>query len=215
MHVKICGLTRLDDARAALDAGADLLGFNFYPPSPRSLATDAATAIIACLRAEYAGRAFVTVGVFVNETPERVRAALTACGLDRAQLHGDETPAVVRDCGPAAYKALRPAGLTDAESWIAAQAALNVVLAEPAFLIDTSHPKLYGGSGQTGDWALARTLAARHPILLAGGLNPANVAAAVQAVRPWGVDTASGVESAPGIKDAAKMRAFVAAARAA
>lgn len=215
MRVKICGLTRLDDARAALDAGADLLGFNFYPPSPRCVAPESAASIIARLRTEFAGRAFLAVGVFVNETPERVRATLAQCGLDRAQLHGDETPETVRAAGPAAFKALRPASLAEAETWINAQAAPDDSRVEPAYLIDASHPSLYGGTGQTGDWALARALAARFPILLAGGLSADNVSAAVLAVRPWGVDTASGVERAPGLKDAAKMRAFIAAARAA
>ena len=113
MHVKICGLTRLDDARAALDAGADLLGFNFYPPSPRYVEPKAAAGIVAALRAEYAGRAFVSVGVFVNETPERVRSIMAQAGLDRAQLHGNETPAAVRAAGDLAYKALRPASLAE------------------------------------------------------------------------------------------------------
>ncbi len=111
-------------------------------------------------------------------------------------------------------KALRPASPADAETWIAAYLALGGGVAAPEFLIDASHPRLYGGTGQTGDWSLARTLATRHAILLAGGLNAENVRAAVHAVQPWGVDTASGVERAPGVKDAARIRAFIASARA-
>ncbi len=220
MHIKICGITNLDDAHVALDAGADLLGFNFYKPSPRYVAPDSAAAIIATLRAEFA--AFKVVGVFVNESLERVQAIQQQCALDLVQLHGDEWAEYVRALGVRAYKALRPQTASEARELIErysptvregrpspARRGVGGEVELPSFLLDTSHSQLYGGTGATGDWALARDIAAQHPILLAGGLNPANVADAIAQVRPWGVDVASGVERAPGLKDGGKVRAFI------
>ncbi len=207
MHIKICGIRTLDEALAAIEAGADLLGFNFYPPSPRAIAPDDCTAIVAGLRAR--GQRVTCVGVFVNAAPEVIRATLEACGLDAAQLSGDEPPEAVTALGGRAFKAIRPRDAAEAEALAAAYAGGS----SPALLLDARVPGLYGGSGQTADWDLAQRLAARYPLLLAGGLRPANVAAAIQAVHPWGVDVASGVESAPGVKSAEKMLAFCRAAR--
>jgi phosphoribosylanthranilate isomerase len=208
MKVKICGLRCLDDALAAAEAGADMLGFNFYQASRRYVAPRACATIIGDLR----GRLLplLTVGVFVNASLAEVTAVAAECDLDLIQLHGDEPPEMLQALGPRAFKAIRPASFADADS---AMARYDTRARGPALLVDAFRPDLYGGTGATADWSLASALAARRPILLAGGLNPANVRAAIRQVRPWGVDTASGVESRPGQKDHAKMAAFVAAAR--
>lgn len=209
MPIKICGLTNLDDALAAVEAGADYLGFNFYPKSPRYLPPEA----IARLRGELArrGAAAKTVGIFVNQTPAEVAMLLDYCGLELAQLHGDERPEHLTLLWGRAFKALREADPAPADL----DALAGFSAGPPAFLIDALVPNAYGGTGQTADWARARAIAARYPIFLAGGLTPDNVGAAIAAVQPWGVDVASGVESAPGRKDHALVRAFVNAARAA
>ena len=208
MHVKICGLNSLDDALVAVDAGADYLGFNFWPKSPRYITREACAGIQAELRRR--GAAVSTVGVFVNTPPAEVATVMEACGLDLAQLHGDEAPEHLTPLWGKAFKAVRnPAAITSAE--LEALAAFSP--REPTFLVDAPAPGQYGGSGQLADWQAAASLATRYPIFLAGGLNPSNVAEAVARVKPWGVDVASGVESAPGRKDHNKIRAFVAAAR--
>lgn len=211
MHIKICGLTNLDDARVALDAGADLLGFNFYPPSPRYVAPDSAARIIHTLRAEFVFRA---VGVFVNTPLDIVRQIQGQCNLDCIQLHGDESAEYVCALSASAFKALRPHAAEEAKSLVEAYLPSPRPSSQrgegaPRFLVDASHASLYGGTGEIGDWSIAREIAAHHPILLAGGLNPLNVADAIRAVRPWGVDVASGVERAPGVKDAERVRRFI------
>ncbi len=208
VKVKICGITTLQDALAALDAGADLLGFNFYPPSPRYIAPATCAELVRTLRAH--GARAVMVGVFVNRPPAEVAAVLDECGLDLAQLSGDEPAEDLALLGTRAFKALRP---QDADQAVALAAAYARRAAAPVLLADAAAGAgRFGGTGQVGDWAAAAALAAAWPILLAGGLRPDNVAAAIAAVHPWGVDVASGVESAPGRKDPEKMRAFVTAA---
>jgi phosphoribosylanthranilate isomerase len=211
MRVKICGLMNLSDARAAIQAGADLLGFNFYRPSPRYIEPAMAAQIVAALRAESGGRAYRCVGVLVNMPLAEALALRESCGLDLLQLHGDETVEYCRALAPFAFKALRPRSAAEAEAGVARFGAPASVGA-PRFLIDASHPQLYGGTGATGDWSVARSIAERFPILLAGGLTPDNVSEAICAVRPWGVDVASGVERAPGVKDERKVQEFVRAA---
>ena len=211
MRVKICGLTNLADARAAVQAGADLLGFNFYRPSPRYIVPAVAAQVIAGLRADSGGRTFRCVGVLVNMRLSETLALRETCGLDLLQLHGDETVEYCQALAPFAFKALRPRSAAEAEDGVARFGPLARVDA-PRFLIDASHPQLYGGAGATGDWSLGRSIAERFPILLAGGLTPDNVRDAIRAVRPWGVDVASGVERAPGVKDEGKVREFVRAA---
>lgn len=203
--VKICGLTTREDALAAIEAGADMLGFNFYPPSPRYIAPEDCARIVSALP-----KSVTLVGVFVNAPVEQVAAILDFCGLHLAQLSGDEPPEILHALGERAFKALRPAN----------RVALEKALLEypprpapPAFLIDAFVKNQYGGTGQAADWSLARLVARSVPILLAGGLTPENVAAAIQQVRPWGVDVASGVEATPGRKDHQKMRAFLQAVR--
>ncbi|MDX9992130.1 MAG: phosphoribosylanthranilate isomerase [Anaerolineales bacterium] len=213
--IKICGIKTLPDALAAIEAGADLLGFNFYPKSPRSINAAACRQITLGLREKYPG--LLLVGVFVNSPADEIRAILQAAGLDLAQLHGDETPQMLAELGPLAFKAVRlPSAILQRECDI--QSVLDSAFVRdcaagsadrPRLLLDASAPGLYGGSGLTTDWAAAAQIARQHPILLAGGLTPANVAQAVRQVQPWGVDVASGVESSPGVKDPQKMKKFV------
>jgi len=212
--VKICGLTHLDDALLALEAGADLLGFVIYPKSPRGVSLAAVAEITQALRRApaFQQRRPALVGVFVNAPPAEVARALDEAGLDLAQLSGHEPLDDLRALGRRAYKAIRSQAEADA---LPAVDALLAHPHRPDLLLDAAHPTLYGGSGQSADLALAAQLAARHRLLLAGGLRPDNVAATIRAVRPWGVDAASGVEAAPGKKDPAKVRAFVQAAKAA
>ena len=196
VKVKICGITNGDDARHAAACGADALGFVFYPASPRCVAPEQVRAIIAGLPP------FVTrVGLFVNEDPERIRALVAACGLDAVQLHGDEPPAdcLLPPCR--VIKGVRPAA--------AAQLAPLADYPVTALLVDAAVPGQFGGTGQRADWELARRLAARHCTILAGGLTAENVAAAIEAVCPYGVDVSSGVESAPGKKDPDKVARFI------
>ena len=201
--IKICGIKTLPDALAAIDAGADYLGFNFYPKSPRFVEKQACAEITAVMKKEHPH--IKLVGVFVNSSVEEVKDILETCSLDLAQLHGDETPEMMMQLDGRAFKAFR--GIPENINGFERQDA-------PAFLIDASVKGVYGGSGVTADWNGAAELAKKYPLLLAGGLTPENVAEAVGRVKPWGVDVASGVESAVGEKDAGKMVEFVKAVRA-
>ena len=205
--IKICGIKTLNDALAAIEAGADYLGFNFYPKSVRFIEKDAYADITSVLKKEHPH--IKPVGVFVNSTVEEINEILRTCSLDLAQLHGDETPEMVMSFNNKAFKAIRLS--TDSETdlrTITDFAELRQGVA-PSLLIDAAVKGVYGGSGVTADWNGAAELAKKYPLLLAGGLTPENVADAVRRVKPWGVDVASGVESAPGKKDARKMVAFV------
>ena len=196
--IKICGIKTLKDALAAIDAGADYVGFNFYPKSVRFIEKEACAEITSVLKREHPQ--IKLVGVFVNLSVDDAKNILETCSLDLAQLHGDETPEMFAQLAPRVFKAFRgiPTDVTGYERNDA-----------PALLVDASVKGVYGGSGVTADWSAAAELAKKYPLLLAGGLTPENVADAVRQVRPWGVDVASGVESAPGVKDASKMKAFV------
>ena len=215
MRVKICGSTNLADARAAVEAGADFLGFICYPPAARYVTPEEARAIIAALRAE--GIAVLTVGVFVNATPAELEHTMRVAGLDLAQLHGEEPPSLVRALNGRAFKALRPRTAAEAEAAAARYLPVAPPDADrPQLLVDAYHPNAYGGTGQVGDWHIAAALTGRcSRLVLAGGLTPENVARAVAQVRPWGVDVSSGVEARPRYKDHGRIRAFIAAARAA
>jgi phosphoribosylanthranilate isomerase len=202
--VKICGLTRPDDAAFAAAAGADWLGLNFWPQSRRFVSRGQAAEVAAAARGARPG--VTLVGIFVDQPVEEVIDVVDALGLSYAQLHGDESPAVVEQVGPRAVKAVALAGPADLDRMRGYACA--------TFLVDTPTPGR-GGSGDVGDWGLARRAAERHRVLLAGGLNPDNVAAAIAAVAPFGVDAASGVESAPGRKQPDLVERFVRAARAA
>ncbi|MGH2541476.1 MAG: phosphoribosylanthranilate isomerase [Ardenticatenaceae bacterium] len=213
MRVKICGNTNLEDARVAAGAGADMLGFIFYPPSPRSISVEGAAEIISALRDGIGASAPAIVGVFVDESPELVRECTRELALDLVQLHGSEPPVEVRLLQPYAFKAIRPRSRGGAEALAATYAdVLGQDSDVPHFLVDAHHPWKPGGSGQTADWAIGQVLARRFRILLAGGLTPDNVRAAIQRVNPWGVDVASGVEREPGIKDHERVRQFIRAA---
>jgi phosphoribosylanthranilate isomerase len=202
IKIKICGIKTLADALAAIEAGAEYLGFNFYLKSVRFIEKKACVEITSVLKKQYPN--IKLVGVFVNSPVEEVKSILEICSLDLAQLHGDETPDTYSAFAGKAFKAFRgiPESITGFER-----------VEAPAFLVDASVKGVYGGSGVTADWDGAAELAKKYPFLLAGGLTPENVAEAVSRVKPWGVDVASGVESAPGEKDPGKMKAFVQAMR--
>jgi phosphoribosylanthranilate isomerase len=197
MMVKICGITNLDDALAAAEAGVSALGFNFYPRSLRYIAPEAARRIMERLPA-----GIWKVGVFVNERPESVAEVARQIGLDVVQLHGDEPPEAL-PAGLRVWKAFRVGPVFDASE-------LGRYAVE-ACLLDGAGPGDFGGSGRTFDWTILPRLSVR--IILAGGLDAANVAAAIRLARPWGVDACSRLESAPGRKDHNKMAEFVRAAR--
>jgi phosphoribosylanthranilate isomerase len=216
--IKICGIKTLTDALAAIDAGADYLGFNFYPKSVRFIEKPVCTEITSVLKKEYSH--IKLVGVFVNSSIDEVKDILQTCSLDLAQLHGDETPEMLALFNGKAFKAIRLSSKSVETSVypflksVAIRESATESVDSPAFLVDAAVKGVYGGSGVTADWSAAKELAKKYPLLLAGGLTPENVADAVRQVKPWGVDVASGVESAPGEKDAAKMVEFVKAVRA-
>ena len=201
--VKICGLTRVSDALAAAGAGADLVGLMFYARSPRFISLAVAAQINAALPPHV-----VRVGVFVDPQPEEVMAAIHGCGLTMLQVHGSEAPEFCTQFGLMSMKAFR----------VRTASSLEDLPRYPtdAWLLDAWSPAAPGGTGERFDWDLA--IAARQlgrPLFLAGGLTPLNVADAIRQVAPFGVDVSSGVESAPGVKDPGRMRAFVAAAKSA
>ncbi|WP_164009272.1 phosphoribosylanthranilate isomerase [Pyxidicoccus trucidator] len=200
VRVKVCGITRLEDARATWDAGADALGLNFYAKSPRYVDLSTAAALAATRPPLGA-----VVGVFVNAPADAVRATVLECGLTAVQLHGDEPPEACSGYGVPVIKALRIRGPEDV-----ARAREYVGVGDVAgLLLDGAAPG-YGGGGVGFDWSLVAQLSGSGvPVLVAGGLKPSNVAEAVRATRPYGVDVASGVESSPGIKDLDAVRAFV------
>ncbi len=201
--VKICGITNIDDARHALHAGADALGFVFHEQSPRFLELAEAAQLTAQLPAGVS-----RVGVFVDPEPALVLAAIARCGLNILQFHGQETPEFCVQFGIMTMKAFRIKDATSLEQLPHYRT--------DAWLLDSFVPGAAGGTGTQFNWELAREAnLLGKPIFLAGGLTAENVADAIERVRPFGVDVSSGVESAPGRKDEAKMRAFVAAARSA
>ncbi len=204
--IKICGIRTLHDALAAVDAGADMLGFNFYKKSPRYVDVGMCRSITSSLRSRSHAR---LVGVFVNASVAEIRATMGTCGLHYAQLHGDETVEMFSQLTPRAFKAIRLSTDSETDSRTITDFAELRQGVAPALLIDAAVKGLYGGSGVTADWSAAAELAKKYPLLLAGGLTPENVAEAVRQIKPWGVDVASGVESRPGKKDATKMVEFV------
>jgi phosphoribosylanthranilate isomerase len=195
-RVKICGITNPQDARYAVACGADALGFVFYPGSPRCIAPDAARQIIAGLPP-----LITTVGLFVNEAPARIREIVVLCGLDTVQLHGDEAPDQCSYPPCRVIKAFRLRGSMAAGDFSAYPVA--------ALLLDAYVPNQFGGTGHRCDWEQAAVVAKEHPVILAGGLNPENVAEAVRRVHPYGVDVSSGVEKLPGVKDPEKVARFI------
>lgn len=196
VRVKVCGVTSLEDARMCVEAGVDAIGLNFWPESVRRCPEARAREIVDALR----GSALF-VGVFVDVSGDEIARVIERVGLDCVQLHGDEPPELVARFVPHAYKALRvrgPGVRELAQRYPGAYVLLDAYVAGKP-----------GGTGAAFDWSLARELARERKLALAGGLTPENVEDAVRAVRPFCVDTASGVESAPGVKAPALVRAFV------
>lgn len=197
--IKICGITNLDDALFAVDAGADALGFNFYRPSVRYVEPDKARSIVKELPTE-----IMRVGVFVNEpSPSEVRAIATEVGLNGVQLHGDESPEYCEQLKDFfVIKALS----VNADFEFAKVTEFKV----SAIMLDASHKTLRGGTGQTIDWTIARKVnESGVTLFLAGGLSPENVSEAIKAVRPYAVDACSGLEKEPGVKDLKRLRSFI------
>ena len=196
MRVKICGITRLEDAQLAVDLGASALGFVFWPGSPRFIEPAQARSIVRSLPP------FVTpVGVFVDQSQEHVNAVASLVGFGAVQLHGHETPAY---CEGIRQPVIRAIGIEDTMDPLA-------VTNWPAgitLLLDARDDEKHGGTGRIVNWTLAGRIAAMRPTILAGGLQSDNVGAAVDAVRPYAVDVSSGVEARPGVKDPRRMRAF-------
>ena len=200
VRIKFCGVKTPEDAQAAVDAGADLIGVNFVPDSPRCV--DLATADAIC--AQVASSGVERVALFRDPSWEDVEHVLRRCDFDRVQLHGDESEEEVEEVDLPVIKAIRGADLEAAETY-------------PGTILLLDHPSEGGGKGQAWDWSEASELIAHgHDVILAGGLNPENVGQALGEIGellPWGVDCATGVESGDYQKDAAKMKAFVAAVR--
>lgn len=196
IKVKICGITTLEDALVAAEAGADALGFVFYNGSSRCIRPEQAAAIIRQIPP------FVqAVGLFVNEELETINAVTNCCSLDIIQLHGDEPPSF---CAAIPRRVLKAIRVRDAASLEQLRDYRT-----QAFLLDAWSPTAYGGTGSVFNWDIAASAAKNCRIVLAGGLTPGNVAEAIRTVRPYAVDVSSGVESAPGKKDAALVREFI------
>jgi len=202
--VKICGITNAEDATAAVEAGADALGFVFYRKSPRYIEPMLAREIVMRLPP-----LVIPVGVFVDEEQQVVRNIMDDCGLALAQLHGTESAIYCKELGRTVLKALR---VKDRSTFLAL-AEFRGRAGVRGFVLDAYSDQAFGGTGQVIDWKLAAEVAKAANILLAGGLTPGNVEEAIQTVQPYGVDVSSGVESAPGKKDHAKVRAFIQAVR--
>ncbi len=201
VQIKICGITNVEDALAAAEAGADALGFVFHPASPRCVTPAQAQAIIGSLPASVC-----TAGVFVNLPAAEVLRIAEMCGLDFIQLHGSESReyclALPRE------RLIKALSFRNEEEFaVAADYPVR------AFLVDAHDPVRFGGTGKTCDWNLARKAADRYPLILAGGLRAGNIAAALDTVRPLAVDVSSGVESSPGKKDHEELRSLIAAVR--
>lgn len=199
VHVKICGITSAADAQAAIEAGANLVGFNFYAKSPRHISEDKAAEIRSKLP-----KKVKAVGIFVNPLPADVITLRSSLKLDAVQLHGDEPPEIVAEIASIvpvikAFRVEPEFPITSLEEYSGAF----------AFLFDAAHTDQYGGTGRTTDWDVARRASLKHRIILAGGLKVENVAPAVRIVRPYGIDVASGVESSPGKKDHDLLREFI------
>lgn len=219
IRVKICGITTYDDALACAQAGANMLGFNFFKRSPRYIEPAAATGICDRLRAQLGDACPVLVGIFANDTANTIANTMSDVGLDAAQLSGDESDGVLKQLRGRAYKAIRPMNQAMAKEdvkYFASVFPTNEKL--PSLLLDAYHPDLYGGTGEQASQDVIAAIKADVPrLMLAGGLNPDNVAARISSVQPWGVDVASGVEpeNQPGVKDHARVKAFIEAARSA
>jgi phosphoribosylanthranilate isomerase len=202
VFLKICGITRLDDAKLAIDAGATALGFVLWPKSPRFVSNRQVAEIVAALPASVVG-----VGVFVNQQPGLIAMTMEQTGLTTIQLHGDEPVEYLTALRWPVLRVWKSVTVDKADAVSAAWPA------ETIFLVDAADPVRRGGTGQAVDWAKAADLARRRNVVLAGGLTPENVAEGISQVRPFGVDVSSGVEDAPGLKNAGKVTSFLRNAR--
>lgn len=219
--VKICGISTPDHALVVAEAGAELIGLVFYPPSHRYVTPEQAAGIVRALRA--AGHQTLTVGLFVNQSPDEMNAVAEQVGLDLIQLSGDEQPTIVGQLRRPALRSIR-VGADESVVRLRERITANIALAnhnnpgplgQPLTpLLDAHVPGAYGGTGTQADWEKAATLARLWPLFLAGGLTPENVGAAIRAVQPFAVDVSTGVETNK-VKDVQKIRAFIAAVRAA
>ena len=198
MFVKICGITRAEDADLAAALGATALGFVFWPGSPRAISAEAAASI-----ARRIDGSVRKVGVFVDQPIEDVMRIIDTVGLDIAQLHGAETPDYCQALVDRPLSVIKSIAVRDGERPLFDGYAPDVLL-----LIDAHDTSRHGGTGRTVNWEVASVISAARPSLLAGGLTPENVASAISVVQPFGVDVSSGVESAPGVKDPVKLRRF-------
>jgi phosphoribosylanthranilate isomerase len=204
VKVKICGITRHEDAELAVELGAWAIGLIFHEPSPRKADLDVAAAIGRVFR-----RDVEVVGVFVNRELREVAEIADACSLTMLQLHGDEGPVYCDELRRrTGLKIMKAARVRDAASL----QALNAFRHVDYHLVDAHHPDLFGGTGETFDWELLRSRRSKVPLVLSGGLTPENVHDAILATHPWAVDSASGTEASPGVKDPAKVEAFIKAA---
>ena len=200
IKVKICGTTSLKDAFLAVESGADAIGFIFYKMSPRNISQKEAKEIILQLPP------FIeTVGVFVNETSDKINRIAEQCKLNSIQLHGEESPALCRRVKRKVIKAFRVKNADSLKSITSYDVS--------GFLLDSYNDGSKGGSGQVFDWNLALRVKKQGPVILAGGLNPYNIFTAIHRVKPYGVDVCSGVEKSPGIKDHEKIREFIKSVR--
>jgi len=197
IEVKICGITNINDARRAVESGADALGFIFYPSSPRSISPERARGMIQKLPV-----GVTKVGIFVNQEVREVKETAAFCGLKLIQLHGDESP---RYCSQFQASSLIKAVCPRTEQDVSSLREYSV----RAVLMDHREPGRYGGTGKAPDWRLASRVNEIYPLILAGGLNKDNIGEAIEAVRPQAVDINSGVEISPGRKDYLKMREII------
>jgi len=214
--VKICGITTLDDALFAAQAGADFIGLNFYPKSKRYISPESAATLVADIRAELGDSAPLMVGVFVNAVVSDISQIYHSAGLDGVQLSGDESDAILRELRGHSFKAIRPPNFALVQEDLAYFAPTFPADERlPSVLLDASVPGEYGGTGVPAEIELARWVRENVPrLMLAGGLTPDNVAERVDFIQPWGVDVASGVEgNVPGRKDPAKVEAFIRSAK--
>jgi len=195
MKIKICGITKIEDAILAVSLGATHIGLNFFPPSPRFVDKQKALSITDVLsKLEYPP---IVVGIFVNESERTMRQAIKDIGLQLAQLHGDESPELINRLGSDAFKAYRLGKTTLPDNL------------PDLCLVDAYVKGKYGGAGHIADWEKAASIARDTQIFLAGGLTPGNIISAIRQVQPWGVDVASGVEIEPGVKDPQLMHTFI------
>ncbi|MCH7623579.1 MAG: phosphoribosylanthranilate isomerase [Nitrospinae bacterium] len=200
VKVKICGMTNLEDTLLAVKGGADAVGFIFYKKSLRNVSAKTVKTIVAALPP------FIeTVGVFVNESADRINRIVDSCKLSAVQLHGNESPAFCKKIRRKVIKAVRVKGKDSFDGLSSYKVS--------AFLLDACSDQQQGGTGETFDWRLVSEGKKYGPVILAGGLDPSNVAHAIQKVKPYGVDVCSGVEKIPGIKDPSRLKEFIKAAK--